>query len=151
MSANEDLMQASAVAIGGRGLLLEGPPGSGKSSLALALIDRGARLIGDDGVRLVRRGQDVLAEPPPNIPGKLEIRGVGIVDMEAISAPLALILSMDPTAPRYPDPLKLRDILGIEVPVLPFRADASIAPLRAEWALRMHGLTPSLSSAYARE
>ena len=80
MSTNEQLLQASAVAIGGRGLLLEGPPGSGKSSLALALIDRGARLIGDDGLRLVRRGKDVMAEPPPNIAGKLEIRGVGIFD-----------------------------------------------------------------------
>ena len=46
------LIQASCVAIGGRGLLILGAPGSGKSSLALALIDRGARLIGDDGVQI---------------------------------------------------------------------------------------------------
>ncbi|MFM5886059.1 MAG: HPr kinase/phosphorylase, partial [Novosphingobium sp.] len=46
------LHQATAVAIGGRGVLIEGAPGSGKSSLALALIDRGAALIGDDGVAL---------------------------------------------------------------------------------------------------
>ncbi|HQA17982.1 MAG TPA: serine kinase, partial [Novosphingobium sp.] len=42
--------QATCVAIKGRALLIEGPPGSGKSSMALALIDRGAALIGDDGV-----------------------------------------------------------------------------------------------------
>lgn len=40
------LHQATCVAIGGRGVLIEGLPGSGKSSLALALIDRGAQLVG---------------------------------------------------------------------------------------------------------
>src|SRR3546814_11755709 len=49
------VIQGSAVAIGGRAVLIIGPPGSGKTSLALALIDRGATLIGDDGVALARR------------------------------------------------------------------------------------------------
>ena len=52
--------QATAVEIGGRALLIEGPPGSGKSSLALALIDRGARLIGDDSVMLEVSGRQLL-------------------------------------------------------------------------------------------
>lgn len=47
--------QATCIAIGGRALLIEGPPGSGKSSLALSLIDRGAMLIGDDSVLLEAR------------------------------------------------------------------------------------------------
>ena len=55
-SASDPLFQASAVAINGRALLIEGEPGAGKSSLALALIDRGAQLIGDDGVALRRVG-----------------------------------------------------------------------------------------------
>ena len=57
--------QATCVAIGGRAVLIEGEPGSGKSSLALALIDRGAALIGDDGVRLELRGNRLYASPPP--------------------------------------------------------------------------------------
>ena len=75
-------LQASAVAINGRALVLEGAPGVGKSSLALALIERGAMLIGDDGVTLVRDGDGesarLLAVPPPNIEGLLEVRGAKV-------------------------------------------------------------------------
>lgn len=140
MSGAELLFPASAVAIGGRALLIEGPSGSGKSSLALALIDRGAQLIGDDGVSLRRDGDAVIAAPPPNIAGKLEIRGVGIVEMATTSAPLSLILAIDPEAPRYPDPVTNREVLGRMIPTLPFRCGDAIQALRAEWALRLHGL-----------
>ena len=73
------LHQASCVAIGGRAVLIEGPPGSGKSSLALALIDRGAVLVGDDGVALAARDGRLFASPPPNIAGLLEVRNVGLL------------------------------------------------------------------------
>lgn len=64
------IAQASAVAIKGRALLFEGPPGAGKSSLALALIEHGARLIGDDGVTLLRtQAGELIAAPPPRIEG----------------------------------------------------------------------------------
>ncbi|QIG53423.1 serine kinase [Altererythrobacter sp. BO-6] len=140
MSGSSLIAQASTIAIDGRALMIEGPPGSGKSSLALALIDRGAMLIGDDGVSLSRDGDQVFASPPPNIAGKLEIRGVGIVELPVTQAPLALILSLDQEALRYPDELARRDILGVAVPVLPFRCGDAIQALRAEWALRSHGL-----------
>ena len=143
MTGTEQLVQASAVSIGGRALLIEGKPGSGKSSLALALIDRGATLIGDDGVQLVRDGEITVATPPPNIAGKLEVRGVGIVDLPVASAPLSLILTIDPEAPRYPEKLATRDILSIPIPVLPFKAGDAIQALRAEWALAEHGIKES--------
>ncbi|MDC8755154.1 serine kinase [Erythrobacter sp. sf7] len=137
------LIQASAVAIEGRALILEGPSGSGKSSLALALIDRGATLIGDDGVALAREGSRVLASPPPNIAGLLEIRGVGLVTLPTVAdMPLALILSLvgEGHAERLPGRLVTRDFFGVPIPVLPF-APGTIAPaLRTEWALRQHGL-----------
>ncbi len=75
------LHQAGCVSVGGRGILIEGLPGSGKSSLALMLLDRGAQLVGDDGVTLEVRNGRLWAFPPPYIAGKLEIRNVGIVDL----------------------------------------------------------------------
>jgi HPr kinase/phosphorylase len=137
------VMQASAVAIGGRALLIEGPPGSGKSSLALALVDRGAGLIGDDGVTLTVEDGALIASPPPHIAGLMEVRGVGLVTLPlAPAAPVALILSLGgPTPERLPEaPLPRRVINGVAVPVLAFDP-GTIAPApRAEWALAMHGL-----------
>lgn len=136
-------MQASAVAVGDRALLIEGPPGSGKSSLVLALIDRGAGLIGDDGATLTCAGGVLIASPPPRIGGLLEVRGIGLVRMEvAPPAPVALILTLGgPVPERLPEPpLPVRVIAGVAVPVLAFDP-GSIAPAaRAEWALREHGL-----------
>jgi len=138
------VLQASAVVIAGRALLIAGPPGSGKSSLALALIDRGAGLIGDDGVTLEQHGDLLIASPPPNIAGLLEVRGVGLVRLTvAPPAPVALILALGGPAPdRLPEtPLARRVIAGVAVPVLAFDP-GTIAPApRAEWALRVHGLT----------
>jgi serine kinase of HPr protein (carbohydrate metabolism regulator) len=133
----------SAVAVEGRALMIEGSPGSGKSSLALALIDRGAALIGDDGVELLHEGGQVIVRPPPRIAGLLEIRGVGLVQFPPHEgAPLALILTLatPEDAPRLPETLDRRDLLGLAIPVLTF-SPGSIAPgLRAEWAMRTHGL-----------
>ena len=66
--------QATCVAIDGRAVLIEGHPGTGKSSLALALIDRGAVLVGDDGVTLDRADTRLLASPVPETVGLLEVR-----------------------------------------------------------------------------
>lgn len=137
------VMQASAVAIEGRALLIEGPPGSGKSTLALALIDRGAGLIGDDAVTLTAADDGrLIASPSPNIAGLLEVRGVGLAHLPvAEPAPVALILTLG-GAPgeRLPDTLPQRMIAGVNVPVLAFEP-GTIAPApRAQWALTIHGL-----------
>jgi len=131
---------ATGIAVDGRGLLLEGPPGSGKSTLALALIDRGAKLIGDDAVRLEPKEGRLWASPPPNIAGKIEIRNVGIAEIEAVSAPVSLVLRLGQGAPRYPDRADIAEIAGAQVPLLTFDPAIAAAALRAEWALRLHGL-----------
>ena len=132
------LANVTCVAVAGRGLLIEGPPGSGKSRLALALIDRGAVLVGDDGVRLERRGERMWAHPPPHIAGRIEIRGVGIATLPTASAPLCLALALDEPPGRLPEPV-LAELAGIPLPRLAFGAPGQDA-LCAEWALRLHGL-----------
>jgi len=132
--------QASCVAIGGRGVLIEGSPGSGKSSLALALIDRGATLVGDDGVLLEQRDGRLWALPPPNIAGLLEIRNVGLVTLPARPAALALLLRLDPEAPRCLETAESADLCGIVLPLIRLWPGADVLPLRAEWALRIHGV-----------
>lgn len=134
------LANVTGVVIGGRALLIEGPPGAGKSSLALALIDRGAMLVGDDAVSVERRGDAVLASPPPNTEGLLELRNVGIAEFPVASGPVALVLALDRAAPRFPVELATRDIAGSAIPLLPFAAGDAVQALRAEHALALHGL-----------
>jgi serine kinase of HPr protein (carbohydrate metabolism regulator) len=133
------LHQASCVAIGGRAVLIEGPPGSGKSSLALALIDRGAVLVGDDGVTLDLREGRLWAAPPPNIAGKLEIRNVGIVDLPVSEAPVALVIRLDEDAPRYVEAAERTELLGCSLPLIRLWPGTPALTLRAEWALRLYG------------
>ncbi len=141
MSATiETLANTTAVAIAGRALLIEGPPQVGKTALALALIDRGAVLIGDDGLSITIRESAAWASPPPNISGLIEVRNVGLVAMPVASAPIALILRLDPHAARFPLELKQRTFGNCAIPLLPFCAGDAVQALRAEYALTTHGL-----------
>ena len=133
--------QATAVAIGGRALLIEGPPGCGKSSLALALIDRGAVLIGDDSVMLEVVDGQLLAHPHPETHGLLEVRGLGLLTFEVCAAaPLALVLRLDREAPRYVEAAEMTERAGVSVPMLRLWPDALVLHLRAELALARFGL-----------
>ncbi|MBO9600920.1 MAG: HPr kinase/phosphatase C-terminal domain-containing protein [Novosphingobium sp.] len=134
------LPNASCVAVGGRGVLIEGAPGSGKSSLALALIDRGALLVGDDGVTLARHDETLWASPPPNTAGMLEIRNLGLVELPATEAPLALVLRLDETAPRYIDRPEEAVLEGLALPLVRLWPESPVLALRAEWALKRYGL-----------
>lgn len=131
------LANVTGVAVAGVGVMIEGVPGSGKSTLALELIDRGAVLIGDDGLTLERHGSRLVAQPPPRIAGQLEIRGLGIVTVPATSAPLGLIITLGDHEVRLPEPA-WRTIEGVRVPVLAFRAGGHALAVRTEWALRLH-------------
>ena len=134
-------VQAGCVAIAGRGLLIEGAPGTGKSSLALALIDRGAVLVGDDGVVLSVRDGQLWGAPHPNTQGLLEVRNLGILTAPFVpGARICLKLVLDAKAPRFIDQAVREVIAGITIPVLRLWPDTPVLALRAELALRHYGL-----------
>ena len=134
--------QATCVAIGSRALLIEGPPGSGKSSLALALIDRGAELIGDDGVLLEAHGGALVARPHPNTKGLIEVRNLGLLPLPVReAATVALVLRLDPQAPRFVEAAETALIAGVALPLIRLWPDSPVLPLRAELALQRYGLT----------
>ena len=133
--------QATCVAIAGRALLIEGAPGAGKSSLALALIDRGAVLVGDDGVVLKRDGPRLLASPVPAIAGLLELRNLGLVTLPTQSAvPVALVIALDAEAPRFVETPETTTRHGAAVPLIRLWPGSPVLALRAEVALRTYGL-----------
>src|SRR5689334_23639975 len=112
-----ETVHASTVASEGRAVLITGPSGSGKSDLTLRLLDRGFVLVSDDQTIVKRHGDRVVASAPPSIAGKLEIRGIGIVEMETVSdVPVALIVELTSEIQRLPDDSRERPILGVAVP-----------------------------------
>ena len=99
------LLHASCVAVDGRGLLILGPSGSGKSSLALQMIALGAILVADDQVEVTRIGEALVAGAPPALAGLIEARGVGLLRTQTMTGvPLHLAVDLgQPASPRLPD------------------------------------------------
>lgn len=114
-----------------------GTSGSGKSDLALRLIDRGAVLISDDYCHIDDIGDAPQVRAVDAIAGKLEVRGVGIVDQPHMgSAPLRLALLLDAEVDRLPEPNAAIQISGWAVPAFPLRPFEASAPVKAEYLLR---------------
>ena len=88
-------MHGTAVSIDGKGLLILGQSGSGKSQLALALITHGAKLISDDQVILINTESEIILSAPKSISGKIEARFIGILKMPVLIAPLYLVIDLD--------------------------------------------------------
>ena len=142
------LVHATAVAIDNRAVLLRGPSGAGKSDLALRLIDAGARLIADDQSELQRIGERIFVRAPAAIAGLFEVRGIGVVRVEALpEAIVALVVDLMPSdgIERLPD-IRREDLLGIAVPaisVAPFEASAA-AKLRLAVSAFSDGPIPAI-------
>lgn len=138
---SSETLHATTVAIGGRAVLITGRSGSGKSDLALRLIDRGARLVSDDYTIVKRIGGGLSATAPSPISGKIEVRGVGIVAMEpSADVPVSLAVDLDRGAERMPEPDEVRVIAGIPVRVIALDGRESSAPMKVELALK--GIMP---------
>ncbi len=134
-------LHASCVAAEGRAVMITGPSGSGKSDLALRLIDRGFTLVSDDRTVVRKDGAKLIASAPETIKGKLEIRGIGIVDMDSVNdVPVALVVELTGDMQRLPDDSQMRLILGASVPLVNVNALTASAAAKVVVALDRLGL-----------
>ncbi len=141
-SLSSETVHASAVAIQGCAVLIGGRSGQGKSDLALRLIDRGAILVSDDYTIVRRVGGRLVAGAPATIAGRIEVRGIGLVEMETESdAPVALIVDLDAAMERLPEPGETRMLAGVAIPVVRLNALEASAPIKVELALARFGLS----------
>ncbi len=135
MTALASTVHASAVLVGTGAVLIRGPSGSGKSRLALDLIEAGragalrlVRLVADDRVYLKPAGGRLLARPAESLAGLIEVRGVGV--LRVAYEPIAVVgLVVDlaaADADRLPDVAQRRTTVeGIELPRLAVASGAS--------------------------
>jgi serine kinase of HPr protein (carbohydrate metabolism regulator) len=130
-------IHATAVLTGAKALLIRGEPGSGKSRLALRLIQTlpFARLVGDDRVHLEAQNGRLLVRPAGSLAGLIEIRGIGIrkLPYEA-AAVVERVLDLVSAAERLPEPAEEKAVIsGITLPriALPAGADPLPAVLAA--------------------
>jgi serine kinase of HPr protein (carbohydrate metabolism regulator) len=138
---SSETIHASSVALDGRAVLIGGLSGAGKSDLALRLIDRGFALVSDDQTIVQKRGERLHASPPATIQGKLEIRGIGIVDMPFVGdVPVALWIDLTSDIQRLPDDSRERMICGLSVPLITIDALTASAPAKVALALDRFGL-----------
>ena len=147
MDDGAELLHGTCVALGRAAALLRGPSGSGKSDLALrflflarrgpAAVERPA-LVADDQVCLRRSGSRILVESPAAIRGKLEVRGVGIVEVKSIAeAELVLIADLvaETEVERLPDTDATVSLLGVQIASVKLAAREPSAPIKLALAL----------------
>jgi serine kinase of HPr protein (carbohydrate metabolism regulator) len=134
---SSERIHASSVAIGGKAVLICGRSGFGKSDLALRLVDRGATLVSDDYTLVQRKESVLLASPPSQIKGKIEVRGIGIVDFPFVEVvPVGLMVVIDEPVARLPEGPETRRIVGVEIPVITLPGLEASSPIKVELALR---------------
>lgn len=136
------MANGTAVAWNGRAVLILGPSGSGKSDLALRLIDQGAELVADDLVELTRAGARVMAafpgDAPPELKGRIEARGLGLVAVPATDRPVELALVIEATPSQDLERLPKAassQWLDIDVPTLRLALLEASTPTKVRLAL----------------
>lgn len=88
------IVHATCISLSGRGLLIKGASGSGKSALALQLLAYGCKLVADDRVVLSIDGGNLMADAPPSLPKMIEARGIGLIPV-VLSGPARLVAAVD--------------------------------------------------------
>ena len=127
-SASRLDLHASTVDIDGKGILIKGPSGSGKSALALQLLALGAQLVADDRTLLLRQGDGVRATVPAPIAGLIEARGVGLLRAEPrTETRISLVIDMAMIETDRLPIHRTTNLLGVEIPTLR-KIDAAYFP-----------------------
>lgn len=136
-------VHASVVAFGPyQGILIHGPSGSGKSRLALRLIEAGAQLVADDQVFLSARGGHLFARAPHAIAGLVEMRGLGLLTLPYRRlARLALAIDLlpgraDNAASRLPEPGRY-SFSGVSLPCIQGQTDSAFPAALAQVVARL--------------
>ncbi|PCI59875.1 MAG: aldolase [Kordiimonadales bacterium] len=130
-------IHGTAIDIAGKGVLLLGVSGSGKSDVALRLMDRGAVLIADDQVELSLVSDKVYATAPKSLRGYIEVRGLGITSVPVSGGSMiALVVELVPSAevPRLPEVL-YKDMVGQKIPLIRLNAFEVSTPIKIELAV----------------
>ena len=125
-----------------RGVLIEGPSGAGKSDLALRCLAAGFRLAADDRVELFTADGRLFGAAPATLAGLIEVRGVGVLTIDALPlAEVALVVRCG-VPERIPDPDHV-DILGVTVPALTLSPLEAAAPAKLSRALALFDAEPN--------
>lgn len=140
---SSEMLHATTVTRDGCAVILAGRSGSGKSDLALRLLDRGFVLVSDDQTMIRKSGDWLFASAPPTIRGKLEVRGIGIVEVESVDdVPVCLVVELTSEIERLPDEGRERLILGAKIPLVTIDALTASAPAKVAMAIDRLGLKP---------
>ena len=142
MLSEPPTVHATAVLVGARALLIRGPAGSGKSRLALKLIEAGqsgvlrfARLVADDRVRLEACHGRLLARAPNELAGLIEVRGLGIRRMahEPVAVVGGIVDLAAADAQRLPDYRAQIEVAGVPLPRLAVAVNDDPCPVVSAW------------------
>ncbi len=136
-------IHGSAVQIGNNAVIIIGDSGTGKSDLALRLIDRGAKLIADD--QMIIHGDKntpIISQTQHHIDA-IEIRGVGIIKYSCVNnVPLTLCIKTADRYDRYPVPIPMSEFGVFSIPTIKIAAFENSAPIKVEMALKnIHTIT----------
>lgn len=139
---SSEMLHATTVARDSRAVIIAGRSGSGKSDLALRLFDRGFTLVSDDQTMVRIADGRLVASAPLSIKGKLEVRGIGIIEVESVDdVPVCLVVELSEQVERLPEEGSERLMLGTAVPVVGIDARAASAPIKVDLALARMGLS----------
>ncbi len=139
---SQEQIHGTCVAIDGLAVLIRGSSGAGKSDVALRLMDKGATLVADDRVNLTLKNETLEASPPNNLAGKLEVRGIGIIERPYVSAvPISLVVDLASPSEidRMPEAQTV-NLHGVILPLTRLTPFEASTPLKVKLALQIaHG------------